>query len=102
MLKSKKSKIIAGLLVALVLIIGIGGSINTRKTKFTLEQFESISTGMTYQDCKEIFGEGELLSESEIAGASAKVYMWQNKLGSNLNITFQDGKVVSKAQAGLK
>lgn len=77
-------------------------------TKITLEEFNQIETGMTYEQVVEIIGtEGTVMSESDITGDGqykTTIYSWQGEgsLGANANITFQTGKVVSKAQFGLE
>lgn len=74
----------------------------------TLAEFESIKTGMNYEEVVEIIGgEGELLSEVDMNMGSeyvSKMYIWEGSgsLGANANITFQGGKVTMKAQFGLK
>ena len=72
--------------------------------KITLEQYDSIENGMSYEDVVSLIGgEGSLLSDSEIAGSTSQIYMWEgSSLGSNANVTFSDGKVISKAQFGLE
>ena len=76
--------------------------------KITLEEFNSIETGMTYEQVVEIIGgEGTVLSETDVTGDAqykTTMYSWEGKgnLGANANITFQAGKVVSKAQFGLE
>ena len=72
--------------------------------KITLEQYNAIETGMSYDDVVSLIGgEGSLLSDSEIAGSTAQIYMWEgSSLGANANVTFSDGKVISKAQFGLE
>lgn len=77
-------------------------------SKITLEEFNSIETGMTYEQVVEIIGgEGTVLSEADVVGDAqykTTMYSWKGKgnLGANANITFQAGKVVSKAQFGLE
>ncbi len=72
--------------------------------EITLDQYNSIETGMSYDEVVEILGgEGSLLSDTEIAGSKSQIYMWNGtSLGANANITFSDGKVMAKAQSGLK
>lgn len=72
--------------------------------EITLDQFNAIETGMTYDEVVSVLGgEGSLLSESDIAGSNAQIYMWSGtSLGANANVTFSDGKVIAKAQSGLK
>lgn len=77
-------------------------------TKITLEEFNNIETGMTYEQVVEIIGgEGTVLSETDITGNEqykTTIYKWdgEGSLGANANVTFQGGKVVAKAQIGLK
>lgn len=78
------------------------------KPTISKDEFDSISTGMTYDEVVEVIGsEGEVLSEVDLdIGEQYKtiMYMWKGEgsLGANANITFQDGKVTAKAQIGLK
>lgn len=78
------------------------------KPTISMSEFESISSGMTYEEVVEIIGsEGELLSESDLGIGDAyksAIYMWEGEgsLGANANVTFQGGKVLSKAQMGLE
>ena len=68
-------------------------------------EFDSIETGMTYEEVVTIIGgEGELSSQVEIAGIDTKMYMWQGEgsFGANANATFQNNKLTSKAQFGLE
>ena len=76
-----------------------------KKGKVNYENFEKIKSGMTYDEVVEIFGkEGKIASEVDIGmeGYETTLYYWYDYTGiANCNITFQDGKVVAKAQAGL-
>lgn len=73
-------------------------------SKVTLEQFNRLQEGMTYQEVVSILGsEGEILSSSDIAGYKTIMYMWEgNSLGGNMNAIFQNDKMISRAQFGLK
>lgn len=72
--------------------------------EITLDQYNSIETGMSYEEVVALLGgEGALLSDTEIAGSKSQIYMWNGtSLGANANVTFSDGKVISKSQLGLK
>lgn len=78
------------------------------KPTISKDEFDSISTGMTYGEVVEIIGsEGEVLSEVDLdLGDEFKtiMYFWEGEgsFGANANITFQGGKVTAKAQIGLK
>lgn len=78
-----------------------------QNTKITLEKFNKIETGMSYEQVVQIIGEeGTTLSESSITNDEKYhtiMYSWKAKNGiANANVTFQGGKVISKAQVGLK
>ena len=70
----------------------------------SLANFNRLQTGMTYQEVVSILGSrGELISSSELAGTKTEMYQWEGtSLGANMNAMFQDGKLISKAQFGLK
>lgn len=74
------------------------------QVKVTLDMYNQVQTGMSYDDVKGVFGgEGTLMSQSEIAGYSSEMYQWSGKsLGSNCVITFSDGAVDAKSQYGLE
>ncbi|MBO4694217.1 MAG: DUF3862 domain-containing protein [Clostridia bacterium] len=71
------------------------------------DEFEKIETGMTYDEvCEIVGGEGTLGSNVDIGDEEYKteIYQWSGEgtVGANANVTFQGGKVVSKAQIGLE
>ena len=73
----------------------------------TLDEFNRIETGMSYENVVQIIGqEGELLSSVDLnigSDYATQMYVWYGS-GSvaNANVTFQGNKVISKAQIGLK
>ncbi len=82
--------------------------VTSENTRITLEEFNQIQTGMTYEQVVELIGtDGTIMSESDITGDGqykTTIYSWEGKggLGANANVTFQGGKVVAKAQFGLE
>lgn len=69
----------------------------------TLSEFQSLSTGISPNDAKGIIGDyGTEISRSEVAGITTVMLSWQNPDGSNANAMFQDGRLMMKAQFGLK
>ncbi len=74
----------------------------------TMDEFNAIKTGMTYQEVFDIVGgRGETISESDIGLGDeyyTVMYEWQGEgiPGANANVMFQGGKVVNKAQFGLE
>lgn len=73
-------------------------------SKITLDQFNQIQAGMTYDQVKQILGsEGRLSTQTEIMGMRSSLYTWMNSGGSNIVITFgSEGTVDSETQFGLK
>ena len=72
--------------------------------KVNMDMFNQIENGMTYEQVVEILGgEGQLLSETELAGITMAIYTWDGEsLFSTCQVTFQNGAVSSKSQYGLK
>lgn len=74
-----------------------------QRTQITMSMYERIATRMTYEEVLRILGSpGQELSRSDLAGITTVMYMWQNRDGSNMNVMLQNGRVVQKAQFGLK
>jgi hypothetical protein len=75
------------------------------KATITLDEFNKIQTGMTYDKVVSIIGGyGVVISESDIGDTETIMYQWdgEGSLGANSNAMFQDGKLISKAQFGLE
>lgn len=70
--------------------------------KVNYENFLNIQMGMSYDQAKEILGDGEELSSSEISGIKTSMYSWNGKGISTLTVTVQNDAITNKAQAGLK
>ena len=79
--------------------------IEKNSPKISKAEFDSLETGMTYEEVVAIIGgEGELSSRVDVAGYDTKLYIWQGdgSIGANANITFQNNALTAKAQVGLK
>lgn len=71
----------------------------------TMNEYNQIETGMSYDEVKEIIGsEGELASTSSVSGYTISIYTWYGNgvAGSNANVTFTNDGVTAKAQVGLE
>lgn len=68
----------------------------------TLEKYEKVKEGMSYEEVKNILGEGEISSETKMANIKSVIYSYINKGGSNANFTFTNDKLQMKAQFNLK
>lgn len=70
--------------------------------KVTMDKYNKINNGMSYDQVKQILGEGQLMSQTELLGTKSEIYTWINSNGSNMNVTLQNGNVESKVQFELK
>ena len=75
----------------------------------TMENYNRLKTGMTYPQVVRILGkEGTELASNEIAGIKTVMYQWDGDglvagiSGANMNAMFQNGKLIQKAQLGLR
>ena len=69
----------------------------------TMASFQRLETGMSYSDAVSILGApGVEMSRNDLAGITTVMYSWQGSGIANMNAMFQDGKLVSKAQFGLR
>ena len=90
------------------IIKGTDADIINSEASISLEEFNKIETGMTYKEvCDIVGGEGTLGSSVDVGVGDeykTEIYQWtgDGSIGANANVTFQGGKVVSKAQIGLK
>lgn len=65
--------------------------------------YDRIEEGMSYAQTSKIIGApGEELSRSDLAGYRTVMYSWKNSNGSNMNAMFQNDRLVTKAQFGLR
>lgn len=98
-------------LIAAIAISGEGGTDTPTTTEpeteyITLDEFNKIKNGMTYEQvCKIIGCEGKLVTSSEIGGSTSQTYGWSSKdMGGvtyGATVVFIDGKVTGKTQVGL-
>jgi hypothetical protein len=70
----------------------------------TADGFANLRTGDSYQTAVRKLGcNGSEMSRSEIADYTTVMYTWEGKdFASNMNAMFQNDKLVSKAQFGLR
>lgn len=78
-------------------------------SKLTMEKYLQLKNGMSRESVEQILGTpGTELSSGHIDGApgvmdsiDTVLYGWSNRDGSNLNVMFQNDRLVMKAQYGL-
>ena len=98
---------VLGLIIIIAIISGGGKRTATSEgdsgnpEEMTLSEFQQISDGMYKSDVDKIVG-----STGTLSGSSGEVEIYQYKgsgtLGANASVTFVNGKVNGKAQAGLE
>ncbi len=73
--------------------------------KITLEEYNKIQNGMSYDEVVSIVGSpGTDTATSGAGGFTIRMVSWEGNgmLGSNANVTFTNGAVSGKAQFGLE
>lgn len=70
----------------------------------TMSKYLRLEDGMSYAEAVRILGEpGEEISRSDLAGYTTVMYQWKAERGiGNMNAMFQNDKLVTKAQFGLR
>jgi hypothetical protein len=101
-------------LMAFAIDVGVGTTGRTRSSTrtastpssaVTMANYLRLSEGISYEEAVRILGRnGVEMSRSDLAGTTTVMYTWEGSgsLGANMNAIFQDGKLVTKAQFGLK
>ena len=77
----------------------------TSNSKRNKDAFDRIRMGMSYSEVVAIVGPPtETSVDSRVAGISTTIYTWhvRDSRGANFSVMIQKGKVINKAQAGLK
>ncbi|HWP50749.1 MAG TPA: DUF3862 domain-containing protein [Clostridia bacterium] len=80
-------------------------SVHKNPETMSYGEYTKIKTGMTYDEVCEIIGSyGDEMARTEMAGYQTVIVGWEGEgtIGANANVTFQNGKVITKAQAGLQ
>lgn len=83
---------------------GISG-VSDSSEYISMDEYNSIETGMTYEKVQEIVGSpGEITSQVNSGGIEIIIVTWYGNgtAGSNANVTFTNNGVTAKAQIGLK
>ena len=101
------------LVVGIFVVLSFGGCValcgtvatkmaEESKSAVTLAEFNKLENGMSYEEVCQIIGKkGSLMSENNIAGCGTEMYTWKGIGIANMNATFQNGRLMSKAQLGL-
>lgn len=74
-----------------------------RPTGISLAQYGELQTGSSYRQAVALLGaEGTEMSSNDLGGTHTVMYQWKAGSMANMNAIFQNDKLVSKAQFGLK
>lgn len=97
--------------IVLVLVLGglsVSSSTGTSRTGassgVTYANYQRISEGMSYSEVVAILGtSGKEMSRSDFGNLTTVMYGWDGSgFGANMNAMFQNDKLVTKAQFGLR
>ena len=95
--------IMAAAAIFVAFSMGIAPLLPGSSQQFTMDMYQRIYPG---QDMQEVFTimkrDGTPTATTAATGFVCQGYMWQNPDGSNLQVLFMNGKVHTKAQAGLR
>lgn len=84
---------------------GLSTSTPENTSRVNMENYSRLQMDMSYDEAVEIFGkDGEEMSSTDIAGFKTVMYKWtgDSRLGANVVVMFQNGKLIQKAQYGLQ
>ena len=76
--------------------------LNENNSDITMDKYSQVKEGMTYDEVKNLLGDGVITSQTKIMGSESIIYSYIKKGGSNATLTFSDNKLMSKAQFGLE
>lgn len=94
--------------MAAILIVACSSSARADNSCATKAGYDRLTSGMSYRQAVSALGcEGEEMSSTEMAGFKTIMYMWvgsgvSGMMGGNMNAMFQNDRMMSKAQMGLK
>lgn len=91
-------------------IVGSGSATQRNSHLATMDEFLALKNGMSYAEaCKIIGSPGELISSGHVDGVpgvmnniDTLMYQWKGQGIANMNAMFQNDKLITKAQFGLK
>lgn len=81
---------------------GLESDLVPTKTPLRMSDYEKLIDGMSYLDVVSLLGPGTEVTRNNIGGIASVSYQWINDDGSGIMAIFQNDKLVSKAQFGLK
>ena len=87
----------------MLIIIGFIRREDTGGFGLLVAMYLRIQEGMDYPQVTRIIGaRGEEMGRNTIAGYTTVMYQWVNDDYSGLNAMFQNGRLITKAQFGLR
>lgn len=91
--------------VALAILLAAPAAAQNTSCRASAAAFNQIRDGMSISQVEGIIGcRGEVLSETNMGGIRTVMFAWAGSggMGANMNAMFQSGRLVMKAQFGLR
>ena len=99
----KKVFCIFAIAVAVLTITGCGKSEDSGKVVITLDEYNKVETGISYEELTELIGgECEKNAEQEMAGIKQTIYSCYGGKEAAALFTFRNNELTLKTQTGLK
>lgn len=70
--------------------------------QITLDKYNKVQQGISYDELMNILGEGQLLSQSKASDTEAVIYEYINKDESSAAFSFSEGKLIGKMKYNLE
>lgn len=96
---------LASILTAATVLVSASAAIAETSCDVSLAQYKRLENGMTYQTVVSVLGcEGTEIVSTGTGKFKTEGFMWDGNgsVGANMNVMFQNGKLMMRAQFGLK
>jgi len=70
--------------------------------EISMRQYLQLRAGMTHDEVVHILGRDGKATRKKRAQISTAIVIWKNERGSNLTVVFENDRLVSKSQMGLR
>ncbi len=100
---------VGAILIVVCALFSLNGMPALTPHSITMQHYARVVEGMSYDQVLRIIGKpGEEIASNHLDGMgfmpniSTKMYQWLNADGTGMNAMFQNGRLITKAQMGLR